>query len=284
MTSHYGMVIAVDGGPRSRCVCLQVVDVTPDRLGLFLVCLEDWSEEAQEAGSRRGEWYEKMKHRGVRAKLALDDRGEMGGMIQYLPIEASFVEGRGLYFIPCIWVHGHPQGRGNFQGRGMGSALLRAAEEDARDLGASGMAAWGLSVPFWLPASWYRKHGYAVADRDGMAVLLWKRFRPGAEKPRWIRKRKEPRPGEDALGVVSFVSGWCMSQNLVYERAKRAARGFGDRVRFSEIDTSDKEVQREWGISDALYVDGKEVRTGPPPSYESIRATIEKRARRIRGR
>ncbi len=56
-------------------------------------------------------------------------------------------EHRSLYFILCIWVHGHKQGPGNLQKRGMGKALLQAAEDDARDLGAKGIAAWGL----WLP-------------------------------------------------------------------------------------------------------------------------------------
>ncbi|MCK7476500.1 MAG: hypothetical protein M0C28_02155 [Candidatus Moduliflexus flocculans] len=46
-------------------------------------------------------------------------------MIQYVPIEEAFVEGRGLYFIHCIWVHGHKQGRGNFQRQGHGDGPAR---------------------------------------------------------------------------------------------------------------------------------------------------------------
>ena len=53
-----------------------------------------------------------------------------------VPSEHSFIESQDLYFIHCIWVHGHEQGRGNFQKRGMGRALLAAAESDARALGA----------------------------------------------------------------------------------------------------------------------------------------------------
>ena len=68
-------------------------------------------------------------------------------MIQYVPIEEAFVDGQGLYFVHCIWVHGHKQGRGNFQKKGMGTALLEAAEQDARELGAKGMAAWGMAPP-----------------------------------------------------------------------------------------------------------------------------------------
>ena len=37
--------------------------------------------------------------------------------------------------------------------RGMGKALLAAAEEDARALGTKGMAAWGVWLPSWMKAS-----------------------------------------------------------------------------------------------------------------------------------
>lgn len=115
-----------------------IIDLTEEHERLFSLCLEDWSDDAREAGSKRGEWLDKQKSRGLRAKLAVDDDGNIGGMIQYLPIEHSFVDGSGLYVIPCIWVHGYKQGRGNFQKKGMGKALLAAAEEDVRELGTKG--------------------------------------------------------------------------------------------------------------------------------------------------
>jgi hypothetical protein len=64
---------------------------------------------------------------------------------------------------------------------------------------------------------------------------------------------------------------------LVYERAKRAASEFGDKVEFVEYNTFDQDVFSEWGIVDALFIDGKRVRTGPPPSYEKIKRIINKR-------
>ena len=68
---------------------------------------------------------------------------------------------------------------------------------------------------------------------------------------------------------------------MVYERAKRAAREFGDKVEFQEINTFDPDIFCEWGISDGLFVDGKEIRTGPPPSYEKIRKIIAKRVKKV---
>ncbi len=222
-----------------------------------------------------------MKDNGLRVKLALDDDGQVGGMIQYLPIEHSLANGADLHFINCIWVHSYKEGRGNFQKKGMGKALLQTAEEDVRAKGAKGIVAWGLSMPFWMKASWYKKHGYTKVDKQGIQVLLWKPFAEDAIPPRWIKAREKPGKVPGKVAVTAFLNGWCPSQNIVFERAKRAAAEFGDRVVFQEVNTSDRDVFLGCGISDALYVDGKEVRNGPPPSYERIRKIIAKRVRKL---
>ena len=262
---------------------MKVIDLTEEHVPLYLVCLEDWSDEIKEAGDHKRVWYDKMKDKGLRVKLALDDDGNVGGMIQYAPIEHSFVEGADLYFINCIWVHGHKQGRGNFQKRGMGRALLQAAEDDARAMGAKGMAAWGVWLPFWMKASWFKKQGYKKADKQGMAVLLWKPFTESAAPPKWIKPKKKPEKIPAQVTVTGFLNGWCPAQNLAFERARRATAEFGDNVVFREINTFDRETLREWGIADALFVDDKQVRMGPPPSYEKIRRMIAKRAKRLGG-
>jgi GNAT superfamily N-acetyltransferase len=259
---------------------MKIIDLTDDHKDLFCLCLEDWSAEAKEAGPKRRQWLERSEKFGLRAKLALRDDGTAGGMIQYGPIERSHVGGDGLYFIYCIHVHGHKQGRGNFQGHGMGTALLAAAEADASNLGAQGMAAWGVWLPFWMKASWFKKHGYRKADRQGMGVLLWKPFTEDARPPHWLPPTgKRPAPIAGKVNVTAFSSGWCLAQNLVYERARRAAVEFGDSVAFREIDTSTRESVSEWGIADAVFVDGKDLQKGPPPSFEKIRKAMARRVR-----
>jgi GNAT superfamily N-acetyltransferase len=263
---------------------IQVVDLTPEHEELYLICLEDWSDEAREGLDLRARWYARFKDQGLRVKLALDEDGRPGGMIQYLPIEHSFAEGRDLYMVLCIWVHGHPKGRGNFQGKGMGTALLAAAEDDVRALGAKGIAAWGIILPFWMKASWFRRQGYQKVDRVGMASLVWKPFAEDAEPPRLMRPEKKPSRSESGITVTSVNQGWCMAQNIACERARRVCDHLGDEVTFREIDASDPEVRREWGRAGDLFVEDREVWTGPPPSEEKLRRVIGRALTRARRR
>jgi GNAT superfamily N-acetyltransferase len=263
---------------------MKVVDLDETTKPLFCQCLEDWSDDVKEAGDRRARWVDTFIPRGLRAKIALDDAGTPGGMIQYLPIEHSTIDGSGLYFIPCIWVHGHEQGRGNFQRHGMGRALLAAAEEDARSRGATGMAAWGLWLPFWMRASFYRRHGYRTADRSGIASLVWKPFVPDARPPRWFRRTAKPLSLlSGRVNVTCFVSGWCTAGCVTAERARRVAGEFGDKVAFHEVDVSERAAIAEWGLGDALFVDRKQVMTGPPMSPERLRRMLARRTARLRG-
>lgn len=260
---------------------MKVIDLTKEHEPLYFVCLEDWSEEMKEAGDHKKNWYEKMKEKGLRVKLALDDKGQVGGMIQYLPLEQSFVEGKDGYFVNCIWVHGHKKGRGNLQKQGLGKALLQAAEDDAKALGAMGMAAWGLMLPFWMKASWFKKQEYRSVDRMGIQALLWKPFTDNAPPPKWIRPKQKPQTVPGKVTVTALINGWCPAQNITFERAKRASVEFGDKVVFKGIDTSDRAAFLEWGISDALLIDHKQVRTGPPPAYEKIKRKIARRVRKL---
>ncbi|MCK5170553.1 MAG: GNAT family N-acetyltransferase [Bacteroidales bacterium] len=252
---------------------MKIIDLTDENKKLFYVGLEDWSDEMKEAGNHKECWCNKMENKGLGVKLALDDDGKVGGMIQYVPIEYSSAEGKGLYFINCIWVHGYKKGRGNFQKKGMGKTLLQAAENDVKERGATGIVAWGIPLPFWMRAAWFKKQGYSKVDKQGFLgpVLLWKTFDDDAIPPKWIKQKKNPEKIQGKVTIYGFINGWCAAQNIVFERAKRAALEFGDKVIFREINTFDREVMVEWGIVDGLYIDNKQIRTGPPPSYNKIK-------------
>lgn len=260
---------------------MEIVDLSPEYEDSYFRCLEDWSDEMDEAGDHKSHWYRKMRDRGLRVKLAVDDQDRPVGMIQYVPIEHSPALGTDLSMILCIWVHGYKQGVGDRQGHGIGTALLTAAEHDAKELGFKGMAAWGVAIPWWMKAGWFKKHGYRAVDRNGLQTLLWKPFVHDAVPPRWIEPGPKPPKVEGKVAVTAYISGWCPAQNLVYERARRAAAEFGDDVVFESIDTSVETEMIRCGQSDCVYLDGKSLQKGPPPSYDRIRKKMERRVKRM---
>ena len=98
---------------------------------------------------------------------------------------------------------------------------------------------------------------------------------------RWMRRKKTPEGLPGIVTVTSLNNGWCTGQNMAHERAKRAAAEFGEKVVFNEIDTTDATVMRDWGMDNALFIDSKEVRTGPPPTYQKLHKLIAKRLRAL---
>jgi len=136
-------------------------------------------------------------------------------------------------------------------------------------------------MPFWMRASWYKKQGYKKVDNLKGAVLLWKPFADDAAAPRWVKPKKKPQGEPGKVIVTAFINGSCTAQGMVFERAKRAAAEFENHVEFRGVDTSDRTVFLEWGINDGLFINDKQVRTGPPPSYKKIRKKIAKQVKKL---
>ena len=257
---------------------MKISDLDKENEELYFLCLEDWSDSMKEVKDVKERWFTDMKEKGLRVKIAKTDDGVTAGMIEYMPIEYSYAEGRDLYIVNCIWVHGYEEkGCGNLQGKGMGKALLEAAEDDVRSLGKKGLAAWGLSEEFWMSASWFQKQGYEKVDQAGWLVLVWKPFSQDAIAPRWIKGEfsQEITPGK--VMVTSFFSGQCPSETGGHFRAREASSEFDDRVLFEEIDMSLADNRKRYGLKGGIYVNGENIFTGPPPTYEQIRAKIEEK-------
>ncbi|MCB2197759.1 GNAT family N-acetyltransferase [bacterium] len=258
-----------------------IVDLDSDYLDSYCCCFEDYDDRMKLGAERKHEWVERMRPLGLRCKLAIDDDRKPFGMIEYMPIEVAPAEGNGLYFINCIWVHGHKRGLGNRQKRGVGKALLRAAELDAMDLGAQGMAAWGLSLPLWMKAAWFRRHGYRKADRKGLMRLVWKPFISTASPPTWIAGKPNPAIQPGRVTVTGFLNGQCPLMNFRFEQLKRIAAEFEGNVDFIEIDTFDKAALQDNRAKDALFINRQELPPGPPVPDAKLRKRIRKAVRKL---
>lgn len=260
---------------------MEIIDLSEDTRMDYFTCLEEWSDEIKDGVCRKECWYNSIQKKGLRVKLARNDEGVVAGMIQYAPIEYSWVEGENLYFVYCIWVHGHQKGRGDLRKMGVGKALLNAAEEDVKLLQSNGLVVWGLLLPFFMRARWFKKHGYRKVERKGMSVLLWKSFSENANSPKWIRAKKTPDLIPGKVVVTALSNGWCSGINGMIERAEQICIEIGDKVVFQEIDMSIRDNVRTWGISDGLFVNGKNIYSGPPLSYEKIKKIIDKKVRKL---
>jgi N-acetylglutamate synthase-like GNAT family acetyltransferase len=259
---------------------MNIIDLGKEHIETYCKCLEDWSTEFDDEENHKRTWYEEHKNIGLRVKLAQNDNNQIVGMIQYIPVESAPINGKDLYYIYCIWVHGHKEGVGNNQHKGIGKMLLDAAENDAKNLGAKGIVAWGIKLPFFMRSSWFKKHGYKKVDSDGISELVLKSFTSDVSIPSFIKPKQKIEKGTDCVKITCFMNGWCPAQNIVYERAKKVAKEYENRIDFIGIDTNDRETLLEYGIVDGLFVDDKQIRTGPPPSYEKIKTIIEKQIRK----
>ena len=210
---------------------VEIVNLTEETKPRYFVCLEEWNEQLNGVKSIKEDWYNKMKDKGLRVKLAKNTENEITGMIEYMPVEYSYAEGNRLYFVNCIWVHGYEtKGMGNKQGKGIGKALLKAAEDDVKKMGMDGLGVWGLSEPIWMNALWFEKQGYEKTDQIKWFVLLWKAFNTDAVQPKWKKGefKQELIPGK--VKVTAFRNGQCSSENSIYYAAKRSATEFGDQA------------------------------------------------------
>lgn len=254
---------------------MKLLDVSEETRPTFLRCLHDERPDDPRVIALRRKWVDQNSERGLRAKVLILDSGEVAGLCQYLPIEHSHLQGKNLLAILCMWVHGYDHHIGNRQGNGYGRFMLDGIEADARALGVSGIAAWGMDFPYWNPVSFYEHMGYVRADQEKLAVLVWKPLSDDAKPPRFVRPRRKPRVAPDKVTVTVLYNGWCSGSCGECIKSRDAVDGLEAFAVLEEVDTSDQETLLEWGISTALFVDGKPHRPQEPPcSSEVLRSDL----------
>jgi hypothetical protein len=258
---------------------MRIETIGPGTSDAFFRCLHLEEPADPVMMSVRSAWTARMAAKGLRAKVLLLDSGDPGGLCQYLPIEGSNFAGEGLMAILCMWVHGYDHGVGNLQRRGMGRLMLDHIEEDARNDGMLGVAAWGKDFPYWNPVSFFEHMGYERIDQSGNDVLTWKRFSAAVVPPNLLRRKRELPEVPGKVSVCAFDNGWCGGETYYCRvMVPRALEGLEEIACQSFIDTSERETMLDWGIASGLYIDGESYRPdGPPFTMEELREEIRER-------
>lgn len=252
---------------------MRLADIDSKTEATFLRCLHDEEPDDPRVISIRRLWVEEHLGKGLKAKVLILDGGEVAGLCQYMPIERSHFDGRGLAVVLCIWVHGYDHDIGNKQGNGYGRYMLEAVEAEAREAGFDGMAAWGMDYPYWNPVSFFEHMGYERVDKRGETVLVWKAFSEGAEPPAFMEPVRALPSGGKKIPVTVFVNGCCTGSCSQCVVAREAVAGLDDIVDYREYDTSDPNVLTEWGISMGVFVDGRPHRPDEPPCTSEVMRT-----------
>lgn len=253
---------------------MQLVEIDKGNEDTFFRCLHDEKTADPRLMAMRREWYDRFKNKGLRAKLLIDDHKDIVGLCQYMPIEHSFMIGKQLTAILCLWVHGYDHLVGNQQKKGYGRFMLKQIEADARESRTFGVAAWGMDFPYWNPVSFYEHMGYARVDEDLPVVLVWKAFDDRAAPPRLLKYRRKLPAGIDKVNLVAFRNGWCNGCGSALA-CRDAVKDIDHMVNYSEIDTSNPDIRKFYGLDIQVTLDGRIYRPWEPPwTAEQLRRDI----------
>ncbi|MGE0621027.1 MAG: N-acetyltransferase family protein [Pseudomonadales bacterium] len=266
---------------------MELRDIDGQTEDTFYRCLHDEQPADPRVMAMRRAWRAEYQPKGHRAKVLIDDAGEVVGLTNYIPVEHSPYEGENLMAILCMWIHGYDHLVGNQQAKGYGRFMLGEIEADARRSGCDGMVVWGKDYDAWNPVSFYEHMGYRRVAQEGLDVLAWKPFNDRAVRPRFLEKnaRWNGEADDGRVELISFSNGWCGGGCQQCVMARDAAAGLEDRVNLIEVYAHRKADMRRRGESiDVLYVDGEAFRPdGPPSSTETLRQHLLARYERRSG-
>lgn len=262
---------------------MQIHEVSADELGFVsAVCLDPsvpprWREIMEPCMVKRCEWIKAMMKKGLQISVALSKpkavagslesgigkvktktvQGSIAkGLIEYVPIEFACepVKGEGGLFINCVWIvpplwH-----------QGAGKALLERCVKKARAYGGVSVLAyegdkWFGFFPY-MPTSFFKKFGFKEVDRDGSRVLLHLDL-GGNQKPKLIRAKVVRAKKSDKLTVDVFYSSRCPWSGWMVDKVTRGMKKYHAIV--NAINTDDRKVIEEYGMSRGVSVNGKPV-------------------------
>ncbi|MFI5173267.1 MAG: GNAT family N-acetyltransferase [Terriglobia bacterium] len=124
------------------------------------------------------EWLQRRFAEGLRFLLFRNEKGKPLAFLEYVPGEYAWrpVDARGWLFVHCLWVY--PSGK---KVGGLGRRLIQACLEEARQTGATGVAAL-VSDGAWMAGKQiFLKNGFKqIAETDRFQLVVY-RLKKGQE-------------------------------------------------------------------------------------------------------
>ncbi len=122
------------------------------------------------------EWLRERFSEGLRFLLFRDQTGKPLAFLEYVPGEFAWrpVDAEGWLFVHCLWVYQRGQKVG-----GLGSRLIRACVEEARQAGVIGVAAVVSDGPWMVGRQVFLRNGFEQVAEADRFQLVAHRFREG---------------------------------------------------------------------------------------------------------
>ncbi len=116
------------------------------------------------------EWLQERFAEGLRFLLFRDGKGKPLAFLEYVPGEYAWrpVNAKGWLFVHCLWVYPSGQKLG-----GLGSRLIEACVEEARQAGVLGVAAMVSDGPWMAGKHVFLRNGFVeIAERDRFQLVI----------------------------------------------------------------------------------------------------------------
>ncbi|UCG42722.1 MAG: GNAT family N-acetyltransferase [candidate division WOR-3 bacterium] len=257
---------------------IEVRDMTPDdEAYVGSSSRETESSVLDAAGQRRVRWLHAMESKGLKIKVALLD-GEHAGVAYVLPIEICpwCATGKDLMALPCLYVHHQPESHG------VGTVLIRAAEEEARNQGRKGMVIVAYREDFWaVSPAFFQEQGYRGVAHHGRQVVMWKRFADDAVAPKAIKRRFKFEPVKGKVVIDLFHNTLCRPSVVEAIRVRDLAERFGTKVLLREHSADERKALVQHGIPRAIFINGREVSWGHAAPDDALAQEISREILRV---
>jgi GNAT superfamily N-acetyltransferase len=182
--------------------------------------INDWIK----CSDPRKKWFKEKYSQGFHAKVALLDTVR-AGFLYVMPIEMCpwGPLGEDLLVVPCLNTNEH------YKKKGIGSALLKAAEKEVKIQGKKGIViiAYYWKDDFWfMPASYFKKCGYQEIKRvmhpsgNFEKVMLLKTNDLTVNIPDFLVRNYSYEPVSGKVVIDLFFNTFCQTSNTEAERVR----------------------------------------------------------------
>ncbi len=229
---------------------MKLVNVTSHNMEAFDHCLI--KNKKHPGYKAKSDWMKKRFKEGLIVKRVLNDKNEVMGFIEYIPIDKAWraVKGSGYLFIHCIFTY--PK---KYQGKGVADLLINDAIKVSKKQNLNGVAVMTSKGSFMADQRVFEKCGFKLCSKEGNDQLLVYKNKKRAIDPMFFDFKKEQKK---CVGIHVFYSDQCPALatpvSEIIEECERADL----KVKFHSIQSC-KEAQKTPFLSGTFGIvcDGK---------------------------